>query len=631
MARQALIWFYVTIIIFQNCSCHVDVSDIKDTVVELFNKIKDLQVKVDSPESIPPIKWAKFKGVYESDVKFNFHGNPSMTALRYMFSVYDNNMFATTWVTSVLLEAYKYGKAPKPSDEQIEWSVDAISDHNNKNLNYTNSIMAFWPQLYNENVQYWQSTPINLLSMFNETAFINWTAIYPAMEKLGLGDVVKIMQNLLGRRDGYRHVFQIPPDFDDTSVNLGMGSLIRDMALEFPQSNAKWQIKHSNLSSVFSALKYYAYKPMSNESRINTIDTRTYFYMRKFLEWAKSEGRDVALTATWVQDLIDIRTEYYKGVDIPGSMNNVDITVSANVLYGITNAILSGLVTAEVLEDKEIQQIYLNTSTMIAFQINTNFSSRPDLALTYYPSEFEFYWFVARTYSQLKRRESMEGLPHWAMRSVLEELKDVLKGNMTTRTLNKNPQSEGPDMIFYDDFLGDGDYSENGNPVAFGEDRLFTTAMAANALITTWSIYEDSVGALKWDPETPEAVKSTVTKLVTWLNKYILSGAYKPWNAFFSGSAKGTATSQAEYPENRYEYINGTKVPDGQHHHYAPSYRGMQGVVNETWYQQQIVAKKSPVDFHGFNNNDYFPFWCSESYTYAVTMLALSTFTNILN
>lgn len=101
-------------------------------------------------------------------------------------------------------------------------------------------------------------------------------------------------------RDGYRHAFQIPPDFDDTSVNLGMGSLIRDMALEFPQSNAKWQMRHSNLSSVFSALKHYAYRPMSNESRINTIDTRTYFYMRKFLEWAKSEGRDVALTATWV-------------------------------------------------------------------------------------------------------------------------------------------------------------------------------------------------------------------------------------------------------------------------------------------------------------------------------------------
>ena len=58
------------------------------------------------------------------------------------------------------------------------------------------------------------------------------------------------------------------------------------------------------------------------------------------------------------------------------------------------------------------QQLYLNTSTMIAFQINTNFSGRPDLALTYYPSVMEFYWFVARTYAQLTRRHRAGGLPH---------------------------------------------------------------------------------------------------------------------------------------------------------------------------------------------------------------------------
>jgi len=56
-----------------------------------------------------------------------------------------------------------------------------------------------------------------------------------------------------------------------------------------------------------------------------------------------------------VQDLIDLRKEYYEGVDIPGNVNNVDITVAANALNGITNSILSGLVTAEVLEDPDMQ------------------------------------------------------------------------------------------------------------------------------------------------------------------------------------------------------------------------------------------------------------------------------------
>ena len=49
------------------------------------------------------------------------------------------------------------------------------------------------------------------------------------------------------------------------------------------------------------------------------------------------------------------------------------------------------------------QQIYMNTTSMIAHEIANNFTSRPDLALTYYPSKYEFYWFVSRTYAYLNR------------------------------------------------------------------------------------------------------------------------------------------------------------------------------------------------------------------------------------
>lgn len=49
-----------------------------------------------------------------------------------------------------------------------------------------------------------------------------------------------------------------------------------------------------------------------------------------------------------------------------------------------------------------LQQIYRNTSHLIAFEIDTGFTDHKDLALTYYPSEYEFYWFVARTYTQIQ-------------------------------------------------------------------------------------------------------------------------------------------------------------------------------------------------------------------------------------
>ncbi|XP_033764341.1 LOW QUALITY PROTEIN: uncharacterized protein LOC117345375 [Pecten maximus] len=604
-------------------------GDVEATVTELFKRIKLMQVQRTVP-SIPPVFWGKFRGIYESDVRQYFHGNPDMSALRYEFEVFDNNMFATAWITSCLLEAYRYGKAPKPSEEQINMSIQILMDnHNEKNSNYTNSIMAFWPQEYDEAYQSWVSTPINLLSMFNATDLINWNAVYAEMEKLGLKDVVDIMKRLLATKSGYEHVFHIPPDFDDTSVNLGLGSLLKEGIVDFPQSNALWQSRNSNLSSVFSAIKHYAYRPLSGNKRVDTIDTRTYVYMRRFLELAKSKNEDVALVTTWVQDLDDIKTQYYKGVVTPGNVNNVDITVAANALFGITNSILTGLVTAEVLEDPDMQQIYLNTSTMIAYQINTNFSSRPDLALTYYPSAIEFYWFVARTYTQLLRRYTYNGLPHYTMKTAMDILGSALKNNATTIML-KEAVPMGTDMVYYDDFLGDGDTDAEGKPVKYGEDRLFTTAMAANALITIWTSFEEKSGTLIWNQTTPKQVKDVVTRAVKFLDTYILSGDYKPWNAFFSGSFKGSGTSWSEYPANRHEFFNGTKVPSG-HHYYGTVIRGMQGVPNETWYKEEEAAIRSPIDFPGFNNQkNYFPFWSSEPYTYAVTMLALSTFNNIV-
>ena len=50
-----------------------------------------------------------------------------------------------------------------------------------------------------------------------------------------------------------------------------------------------------------------------------------------------------------------VTTEVLDDPEIQVNVNNVDITVSANALYGITNAVLAGLVTTEVLDDPDIQ------------------------------------------------------------------------------------------------------------------------------------------------------------------------------------------------------------------------------------------------------------------------------------
>ena len=93
----------------------------------------------------------------------------------------------------------------------------------------------------------------------------------------------------------------IPPDFDDTFVNLGLGSLLAEMKAEFPQSQAQWDSQNTNITSVFDAVKKYAYRPMSNNDAVNTIDCRTYFYLRYFLEKSANKNESIALVPTWVR------------------------------------------------------------------------------------------------------------------------------------------------------------------------------------------------------------------------------------------------------------------------------------------------------------------------------------------
>nr|KAG5712873.1 hypothetical protein BaRGS_007470 [Batillaria attramentaria] len=87
-------------------------SDSKLTVQELFLELELMQVKFDHP-FIAPMLWEEHKGMYPSYVRLNFVGKPEIAELRELISVFDNNMFATAWITICLLEAHYYAAAPR--------------------------------------------------------------------------------------------------------------------------------------------------------------------------------------------------------------------------------------------------------------------------------------------------------------------------------------------------------------------------------------------------------------------------------------------------------------------------------------------------------------------------------------
>ncbi|XP_076463625.1 uncharacterized protein LOC143295856 isoform X2 [Babylonia areolata] len=602
----------------------------EDVVKELSKRIQESQVQTDRPYRFP-MTWQQDKGVYPSDVKLNLAGEPQLALVRDYMSVFDNNMFATTWITICLLETHLYGRGPRPSDSQLTMALEAVGQYHDKNLGYNNSIMNFWPQVYNQTTGMWESTPTNLLKAFHVFDVVPVRVLEEVLKVLGMGDLEHFLESVLSMRSIFERAFHIPPDFDDTFVNLGLGALLKDLDQEFPEALDLWTSQNSNLTSALDALKRYAYRPFSQDQNVNTIDTRTYYYIRHFLEEAQARNEDIALVPTWVQNLDEVRRNYYRGVAMPFQMNNVDVTVSANAIYGLTASVLSGTLPSSVLTDP---QVYVNTSAMVASQINHGLYERPDIELTYYPSVMEFYWFVARTLFRMESAALMAPLPP-AMQEVYQLLKPALESSMSTDVVRK-ARRLSQDMLYFDDFLGDGDVDRHNKTVIRGEDRLFTTSMAVNALLSTWTLFDDVSHTLRWKDNTPAEVLTTVEQSVRFLDTYILKDTYRPWNVFFSGSMKGSSTSPFSYPTNRLEYLNGTAIHDHQHFPQGgPFLLGMQGVLPEPQYldlvRQKHFGESTPTHFTSFNQpGNYFPFWTSSAYTHATAMLALSRFDNIV-
>lgn len=167
----------------------------------LFNLTENQHVQHDHNFILPPLFWKKKKGVYGSDVKLNFHGDPALAAFRDSFKVFDNNMFATAWITSCLIEAYEHGKAPKPSDAMISLSLEAIGYFHDRNSpEQPNAILTFWPEAYNASSSSWESTPDNLLALFKMTDYFPWSTIEKILTFLGFSEEAKYIKELLDSR-----------------------------------------------------------------------------------------------------------------------------------------------------------------------------------------------------------------------------------------------------------------------------------------------------------------------------------------------------------------------------------------------------------------------------------------------
>ena len=358
-----------------------------------------------------------------------------------------------------------------------------ITSHRDQNQPEGVPAYSFWNQVKvtGETTQY-QASPPNIDVPLSE-ARNGFTRIKNQLERI-LGDssgALKYLDIAVTILNSFGSAFKIPADADDTGCSMTVGMKLLHAQHAFPTSSEVWQRANNDREyRVFSLFQKYSYRPFASDNyQASSIDPRTFLWIRKFLYSLPEErrGQDFALITTWLQSIGEVeKQQFYR--KMPFNVNNVDVSVTANALYGITNTLLE---KADALDffDTTMQSMYTDNVDLLVFVIqNRIVIDYSSLALLYYPPKFAFFWFVARLVHLLEERVS-EQSPGF-LQDAKAKLTTAMQDYATKDIMGL---ARGHDtFIFWEDFLGQGD-SWHADPSLIPEDRVFSTSMALNALL----------------------------------------------------------------------------------------------------------------------------------------------------
>lgn len=629
----------VFLVVFDLLFCHAEAfgsveiqRKVSEELESLFSSRWEKDQKYWPRSTFPPLLWDQQKGIYPSFVHINFHGKQTQSSLRSMLKFPDSNGFVTMFIVQALMESAEMDASLQITDDQLLDSVHAIMSHQDKNLDNgtgtsSTPVYNFWNQYLNSKGNHYQASPPNLA--------------IPLSLGLSFSDILsKIASSLhipvdtssiAGPISSFLQAFQIPPDSDDTGVGLALGMKLSSLRNKFPRSFRVWEPRNSDIKALVKVWKHYKYDPFDKRSQSRrTIDPRTYFWIRKFLHQVqRDEGEDASLSIipTWLLDLDDIRDKFYtQEISMPFQTNNLDASVIANAIFGLSSAYIYSSETGHSIfeSDQELQKLYLDSARLLKFALDENIMGyRADLALLYYPPVYDFYWFVSRIVHLLN------SYSHSINVSVIKEVQHLLtegiRGPGTEQLISRRVEDPSG-YVYWDDFLGNSDEKF--------EDRVFSTSVALNALIDAWTVQSDTVNgrkAVKWVSECPASIKSIISRGAKWLVEESKKFPYE--NAFFSGSVKSpTHALPFFYPHNLFEKVNGTKLSCSSKLSQSgdsDDIIGVEGVISEATYLDMLAGDclgvHVPMDYPGNNcPSCTFPYWSSPPLTSALQVLALS-------
>lgn len=608
-----------------------DSSSTTTTIEQLVSRIESQQWTV-TQKYAPPLRYATQKGLFQSEVHINDAGLAG-SIIRREFQIPDLNPFVTMFVVSSLLEAQTLN-AIRVNRSVLGAALDAIASYHDANHPMETPAISFWPRR-NTSSGVYEAYPPNLFTPADFFGSLS-TFVDTVLKDLGLGFLGKYVGFIAEALDVVVNAFKIPSDFDDSGCNLAMGGWLSLLQNDFPNEYATWEKRHPKITSLLDLSLKYGYKPFSGSSQdgiySNVLDSRSYAAIHPFLESLSSNDPSTTIVSTWIMGVNETRKDFGT-MEMPFCVNNVDLSVASNFLYGSINAIVrnlnNGQVTKYVTQSQQFQSLINTTGHLLGWAIDSKIARlRPDIAMLYYPSAYDFYWMVGRIY-RLFQDTDVSVLP------VLGGLKKRLQVSLeshATSDLLQMAQQDGQ-YFYFDDFLGD--YGGKNR----GDDRLFSTSLAAKALLDIWTrTSPNSNTSRSWNQDTPSQVKLVVQGAIQFLNDFVLTNTYVPMCAFFSGSSKGYSTQPWSYPANFAQFRNGTTV--SVHGPFPPvvdatqmTY-GVMGVIPSQVYAKMSTQKwfnfTVPTNMTDFNTGSW-PFWSSSAMTYSAAVLALANYNALIN
>ena len=154
-----------------------------------------------------------------------------------------------------------------------------------------------------------------------------------------------------------------------------------------------------------------------------------------------------------------------------------------------------------------------NSVDLLVFAVEEIIEKHSHLALLYYPSKYDFYWFVARNVHLLKRyKDAGSDVFVDPLGDYLQKLEVVMK-KVGTKHLNDKKKLSAEGQIYWAEFLGN--YAGKDR----NEDAVFSTALALNALLDTWTTRRGS--KITYDEDVTEEVKKLIEGGVSYIHGQI--------------------------------------------------------------------------------------------------------------